>query len=235
MAAQEIATALIDLASKNTHVFVALSGGSTPKDIYQLLGTSPLVETLPWKKLIFFLGDERFVLLDDPRSNWNMISHTLLQNSMAKESGNLFPLDMTQDTVEGAARAYEETIRKTFALSNQSSANAVPVFHLMLLGVGDDGHTASLFPKDAAVDVTDHLCVSVTHPTDGTKRMSMTKPLIQAAGKIIYFAKGDSKANILHEIIAGSASINTYPARLWTEVSEKVEFLLDEPAASKVA
>ena len=209
------------LAAENNEVLIALCGGSTPKPIYQAIAKA-LTEDARFtgKKLKLFLGDERFVPLTDSRSNYKMIMESGLGSIEGKSE--VLPLDVSLANVEAAALSYEKSI----ALLGRP-------FDLMLLGIGDDGHTASLFPgQNEALHEEKRMCISVKHPTDGTERMSFTFPLLQNATKVFFLAKGSGKASILNEVIKQSYSVETYPSSFWKRCQERVSFLIDTPAAA---
>jgi 6-phosphogluconolactonase len=218
-AAQEILGAI--RTYKQGVVRVALCGGSTPQPIYAALAHAMQHDTsLADLTLDLYLGDERFVPLSDARSNYKMVLESGLGDIPGRTK--LYPLDVSSANVHEASQRYEELLNAQ-----------VPAFDIMLLGIGDDGHTASLFPHDhVALHERTKRCIAVTHPTDGTTRMSMTFPVLEGASHIIFLAKGAAKAKLLSEVIAGECSVETYPSTFWRSCPTKVTFLFDKPAAA---
>jgi 6-phosphogluconolactonase len=206
---------------------ISLCGGSTPGEIYKAL-SMPIRSTLiDWKKVNLFLGDERFVALNDDKSNYHMVQKTLIEN-LLEDIPNVFPIDPNVPNVKIASENYAQIITSNVSLNKDN----FPIFDIMLLGIGEDGHTASLFPNDIAVENKKDITVAVNHPTDGTQRVSLTMPSICAADRIIYLSKGKSKAEIVKKIFLGNDSILTYPSRLFTLCPDKTVVFLDNLAAS---
>lgn len=203
---------------------VALSGGKTPIGLYRRLADSERDDL--WCSTNIFLVDERFVSFEDPESNYRMIRHALLSrvNIPAK---NIHPIPVDAVSPESAASKYEEDLKSFFKTEKGLS----PRFDLVILGIGDDGHTASLFPGTRALSETERLSVAVT-PTDITKkeRVSITLPVINNADHIIFLAAGDEKAAVLRDVLERSDSV--LPASQVKPIKGTVKFLIDEPASS---
>jgi 6-phosphogluconolactonase len=220
--AADAARAILDAirSYKQGVVRVALCGGSTPKPIYAEIAQAMQHDTtLSELTLDLYLGDERFVPLSDARSNYKMIIESGLGDIPGRTK--LYPLDISSTDVSEASKRYEELLNAQ-----------VPTFDIMLLGIGDDGHTASLFPNDlVALHELSKRCIAVTHPTDGTERMSMTLPVLESSSHIMFLAKGAAKAKLLSEVVAGEYSVETYPSTFWRSCPSKVTFLFDKPAA----
>jgi 6-phosphogluconolactonase len=180
---------------------VALAGGSTPKALYELLATE-YRDTLDWKVVHAFFGDERTVPPDHEDSNYRMAQHVLFSRvpvgSVRRMRGELDPRD--------AAALYEKELAEFFG--------GPPRFDLILLGIGKDGHTASLFPGTPALDVTDRW--SVENPVEklNTVRLTLTAPVLNAARKVVFLVAGEVKAEALREILEGDADPHDYPAKL---------------------
>ena len=229
--ASEVADELIalfdEVLSEKSRCTVALCGGSTPGEVYRALSHPPRSSAIKWNKIDFFLGDERFVPHTDDRSNYLMVQQTMIHN-LTGSKPQVYPVNDKSPDVKQAAFEYQYLIKKVVP----SNPDGIPCFDIILLGIGEDGHTASLFPNDTAVNDKSAICLPVIHPTDGTQRVTFSVDLIVAANRIIYLVKGKSKANIAKAVIAGSESINHYPARLFTLVSDKTTFFLDSMAAS---
>jgi 6-phosphogluconolactonase len=180
---------------------MALAGGSTPKALYELLATE-YRDALDWKEVHAFFGDERTVSPDHEDSNYRMAQHALLSQvpvgSVRRMRGELDPRE--------AATLYEQELRTFFG--------GPPRFDLVLLGIGEDGHTASLFPDTSALDVTDRFVVENPVEKLGTVRLTLTLPAINAAKRIIFLVAGEGKAGALEEILEGDANPREYPAKL---------------------
>lgn len=197
---------------------IALSGGSTPKPLYEALAQ----QSLPWSKLHVFWGDERYVAPDHPDSNQRMARQAWLDH-VDIPSQNLHPMPTEAGDPTVDAQTYENELAKFF----QVSAGNFPSFDVILLGLGDDAHTASLFPHTSALEVCDRL-ITVGNK-DGQPRLTFTIPLINQARCVIFLVAGASKRPALAQIFAESADANTYPARFIQPHGELI-WLLDEAA-----
>ncbi len=199
---------------------VALAGGSTPKRSYETLATEYGEEDLDWGKVHIFFGDERCVPPNHEDSNYRMAHRALLHRvplgSIHRMRGELPPSE--------AAALYEEELMAFFGGS--------PRFDLCLLGIGEDGHTASLFPRTPALEVTDRWVVENPVEKLGTMRLTLTVPAINAARKIAFLVAGKGKARALREILEGDADPCDYPAKLVCSSEDGPEWLVDEAAAS---
>ena len=178
---------------------IALAGGSTPQPLYAGLAT----EDLPWSKLHIFWGDERYVPVDHSDSNAGMAKAAWLDKvAIPSEQIHIIPTHFEVPT--NAAQAYEQTITQAFGAE-------LPVFDVMLLGMGDDGHTASLFPFTAAVNVSDRL-VTVGEKS-GEPRITLTAPLINHSRCVIFLVSGSNKQTALAQVFSQDADDNAFPSR----------------------
>lgn len=202
---------------------LALAGGSTPKPLYQTLAQ----QNFPWEKIHIFWGDERYVPPDHPDSNERMAREAWLDR-VEFPSGNIHPMPTNGGDPAADAAAHEQELQTFF----QVGAGEFPVFDLILLGIGDDGHTASLFPHTPALTVRDRL-VTVGNK-DGSQRLTFSAPLINRARCVMFLVAGESKRPALREIFAPTGDENTYPARLIAPEGE-VWWLLDEAAGTGLA
>jgi 6-phosphogluconolactonase len=179
------------------------------------------IDRIDWSSVYIFFGDERSVPPHHEDSNLKMASEVLLDHvpvaNVHRIQGELPP--------EEAAEAYEEELRKFFQTED------VPRFDLILLGIGADGHTASLFPWTAALEVHDRWVVANPVPRLGTTRITLTLPVINAARAVIFLVAGEDKAEALREILEGDADPHAYPAKLIQPPGEP-EWMLDQSAAS---
>jgi 6-phosphogluconolactonase len=206
---------------------LALAGGSTPKPLYQALAE----EKLPWSKLYIFWGDERYVGIDHPDSNAGMAKQAWLDR-VAIPPEHIFVPSTTGGDPAASAQEYDATIRDVFGQLQGDAADTVPVFDLVLLGMGDDGHTASLFPHTAALSVQDRW-VTVGHK-HGDPRLTFTVPLINHSNMVIFLAAGANKQDALGHIFADNADAFAYPARL-IRPEGTLWWLLDEQAAATLS
>lgn len=208
---------------------IALAGGSTPKRLYELLATDEFRDRIDWSRVHLFLGDERYVPLDHPDSNFQMAKGALI-NHVSIPDSNVHPVPTEQEPAE-AARQYEDEIRTTLP----AGADQIPVIDLILLGIGDDGHTASLFPGTDALHVEDRLVVANDVPQQGTTRITFTIPLIQAARETIVLATGAGKAEAVAKAIEGAPDIEETPSQILRDAHGTVTFALDRDAAGNLS
>jgi 6-phosphogluconolactonase len=207
---------------------IALAGGSTPKRLYELLATQEYREQIDWAKVHFFLSDERYVPLDHPDSNFLMAKEALLDHVPVR-TDQVYPMLTHLDPAE-AAISYERQIRKVVP-----EEDGTPAFDLILLGIGDDGHTASLFPGTAALSVHDHLVIENHVPQQDAMRLSFTIPLLQAARETIVLATGSGKADAVSKAIEGDVNLNETPSQVLRQSSGRVTFAIDQEAASRLS
>jgi 6-phosphogluconolactonase len=208
---------------------VALAGGSTPEKLYTLLAQPEYAAKVDWSQSLLFLGDERFVPLDDPRSNYALICRTLLASDRVP-ADRIYPVPVQRATVDEAASAYEETLAAVFGVADRRQP---PRFDLILLGLGDDGHTASLFPHAPSLAITDRWVVgsppgTLPPPVD---RITLTYPVLNAARRVIFLVSGEKKADVLQEVLAGQPRPKERPAAGVRPFDGTVEWLVDEAAA----
>lgn len=194
---------------------IALAGGSTPKPLYQALAN----QSLPWENLQVFWGDERYVPPDDPQSNQLMARQVWL-DAVPIPAANIHPMPTTSGDPSVDAETYSAQLQEFF----QVQAGGVPAFDLILLGVGDDGHTASLFPHTEALQVRDRL-ITVGYK-DAQPRLTFTVPLINQARCVMFLVSGASKRPAVQKILASEGDAFNYPARL-IQPSGELWWLLD--------
>lgn len=202
---------------------VALSGGRTPVDFYRLL--SARGKRLPWQKTHVFLADERFVPAHDEESNYRLVRECLLNHVDIPEN-NVHRVDTDEATLEMAAEKYEDEIRGFFGIER----DPIPEFDLIMLGIGEDGHTASLFPGERYLEEEKRVAVPVISERSPHKRISLTLPVLTHARRIIFLVIGEDKAGIVQEIVEDSESM--LPAALVRRMARSVYLVMDEGAAS---
>ena len=219
-AAGEFAAKAGEAIEERGRFAVVLAGGSTPKAMYEVLARD-YVGRIDWSRVHVFFGDERTVPPDHDDSNYRMTKETLLDHvsvgSIHRMRGELPP--------DEAAEAYEEALRTFFG------AEDAPRFDLILLGVGGDGHTASLFPETSALEVHDRWVVTNPVLKLDTTRITLTVPVINAAWAVLFLVAGGDKAEALEKILEEDADPRAYPAAL-IQPPDGPEWLLDQPAAS---
>ncbi len=206
---------------------IAISGGSTPKAMFQLLADPklPFLKTVPWEKLQLYWVDERCVTPDDPESNYG-VCHDLLLTKVPIPAENVFRMEGELDPEEAASR-YESVLRNTMKLEGAES----PAFDLVALGMGPDGHTASLFPHTEAIDAIGRLVVANHVPQKDTWRITLTWPVINQATEVAFSVDGAAKAGVLAEVLLGERDVERLPSQLIRPSNGKLLFLLDEAAS----
>jgi 6-phosphogluconolactonase len=185
---------------------VALSGGTTPRRLYEILAGDPYRSGVPWAKIHFFWGDERHGPPDDPQSNYRMAREALLSRVLVPESNVHRIAAELPDASEGAAR-YDGELGRFFGLA----PGQFPAFDLMYLGLGPEGHTASLFPGTTALDVQDRLVVATWVAKLDADRITMTYPVFGEARAVVFLVEGPNKAEILGAV-RNPATAADYPA-----------------------
>ncbi|MGB3615670.1 MAG: 6-phosphogluconolactonase [Elainellaceae cyanobacterium] len=203
---------------------ISLAGGSTPKPLYEALANQPI----NWEALHVFWGDERYVAPDHPDSNQRMVRQAWL-DKVPIPAANIHPIPTDTDNPQASVDQYEIVLQDFFGVE----AGEFPQFDIMLLGMGDDGHTASLFPHTPALQVSDRLVT--LGEKGGQTRISLTAPLINRAQCIIFMVSGSDKAPALTQVLRKDTTVDTdtYPARLVQSKGE-LWWLVDEPAAAQL-
>jgi 6-phosphogluconolactonase len=209
---------------------LVLSGGSTPEKTYRRLADPEMAAAVDWSKTCLFFGDERFVPPDDPVSNFGMARRSLLEHVNVPRQ-NIFAVPTDCQSADQAAREYGQTLARFFGLPAGSAP--APSFDLVLLGLGDDSHTASLFPGMQALVESD---TWVTWSPPGTlpppvDRVTLTFPILNQARGVMFLVGGEKKAGVLHEILEGQPLVTKAPAAGIRPASGTVTWLVDKPAA----
>lgn len=201
----------------------ALSGGRTPVIFYQRLSVE---KYLPWDKTHIFMVDERFVPYESRENNYHTINRTLLRH-VAIPARNVHPILTSENSPQASAKRYEDDLISWFKITGPR----LPLFDLVLLGMGEDGHTASLFPEIQFLKEAKRLAVPVS-PLDKTKmdRITITLPVINNAGNVMFLVTGRSKSTIIKEVVEGKN--NLLPAAMVNPKHGRLLFLLDESAGT---
>jgi 6-phosphogluconolactonase len=207
---------------------IAISGGNTPKPVFKLLAGGDFKGSVPWDKLQLFWVDERCVPPTDKDSNYGMTKAAFL-DAVPIKSENLIRMEGELEPEEAAAR-YESVIRNTMRLEGAE----LPTFDLIALGMGDDGHTASLFPHTAGLHELGRIVIANHVPQKDTWRLTLTSPVINQARNVIFMIQGADKADVLQKVFLGDYDPETYPSQLIRPATGKITLVLDKAAAAKL-
>ena len=229
-AAQFFADAVTHAAATKGVARVAISGGTTPKAMFALLAdpAQPFRAAVPWAKLELYWVDERCVPPTDAESNYRMTNEALL-SKVPLPAGQVHRMEGELDPEEAASR-YESVLRDSMKLEGAET----PVFDLLLLGMGDDGHTASLFPHTEGLHEMSRLVIANHVPQKDTWRISLTWPVVNQARQVCFLIEGAAKSKVLAEVLTGPRDPERLPSQLIRPASGSLRFLLDEAAASEL-
>jgi len=206
---------------------VALSGGSTPKLLYRLLASDEYRDKVPWDIIQFFFGDERWIPLSHSDSNYKLANDELF-TKVGVGPENIFPMPTEDLSPVQAAQLYEATLRRAF------DEEGLPLFDLIFLGMGDDGHTASLFPHTDVLHEGKKLVASPYVEKLESHRITLTPPILLAADRVLFMVAGESKAPALREVLQGEYNFEQYPSQLLRNAMGQVTWLVDKAAASNL-
>jgi 6-phosphogluconolactonase len=222
--AEELVKMVAEAEHYNTPFCVALSGGSTPELLYSVLGDH-FSKSVRWENIHFFWGDERCVLPDNPESNYGMARRTLL--------GKIIIPSSNIHRIRGEKDPYEEASRYSLEISEHiRKRDGLPVFDLVILGLGEDGHTASIFPSDSRLMHSERICEVASHPVSLQKRISLTGRIINNADRVTFLVTGRNKAEVVEKILNKSSSAQNFPAFSIVPVYGKLLWFLDKEAGS---
>lgn len=210
--------------AKHGRFTVALTGGSSPAGLYRLLASSPYREQVQWEQVYVFWGDERWVPLDDERSNARMAFETLLSHVSIPQP-QILPMWADGVSPDEFARKYEESLRLHLTDG---------CFDLILLGMGGDGHTASWFPHTGVLHEYDKWVAAYYLHAQDMYRITLTVPLVNRANQIAVIAYGANKADALYEVLRGAPNFEQYPAQLIRVADDRITWFVDEAAAAKI-
>jgi 6-phosphogluconolactonase len=225
-AATEFATLASRAVQSNGKFSVALSGGSTPKSLYELLASGSIPK-IPWEKIFFFFGDERDVPPDHPDSNYRMARESGLFSKVSNEQ--VFRVRTEEKDANTAALDYEQTLQNFFGLR----PGEFPRFDLVLLGLGPDGHTASLFPGTAALNERNRLVVANWVEKFHTYRITLTLSVLNRAACVTFLASGPDKANTLREVLENDKA--DLPSQKVRPPDGRLLWLIDRAAANRLS
>jgi 6-phosphogluconolactonase len=228
-AAERVVGAAAEAVRERGRFALALAGGSTPEKTYDLLADPSCANRIDWSRMYFFFGDERFVPPDDPRSNYHMARRSLL-DYVPLAAAQVFPIPTDTPSPAASAAAYSRTLAAFFA---QPADGEPPRFDLILLGLGDDGHTASLFPHAAALH-EERAWLTWSPPgvlPPPVDRVTMTFRLINAARRVMFLVAGANKAAPLRDVLEGRAPMEQRPAAGVRPADGALTWLVDQAAA----
>jgi 6-phosphogluconolactonase len=189
------------IATNNSRVAICLTGGSSPTELYRLLATDPFRSRIPWDRVHWFIGDERFVRADDPLNNMGMARRIFLDR--CAPAANIHPIPTDTVDPEQAARRYESELKSFYGANDFDPAR--PLFDLVLMGVGPDGHTASLFPDYPAIEEIERWVVGVpqAHVEPFVPRVTLTLPALASCREMLFEVAGAQKRAILTRVLDG--------------------------------
>lgn len=212
----------------NSRYTIALSGGSTPKLLHELLASDAYKNNIDWSKLHFFWGDERFVPLSDDRSNAKMAYETLLDKvPVIKEQ--IHVIQTENITAEASAEAYEKLLHEYFP-AGQTDHAPTTTFDLVLLGMGDDGHTLSLFPGTPVIHEEKKWVTAFYLDAQNMYRVTLTHPVANHSACVLFMTAGKGKAHALKEVLQGAYNPDLYPSQI-IKPSGELHWFVDEAAA----
>lgn len=206
---------------------LALSGGSTPKKLYGLLALSPYRDQIDWSKAEIFWSDERNVPADDPESNYRLAREVML-SKLPIPAQQIHRMPANEADRDAAAAKYSEEMRRVF------KTEGVPAFDLIQLGMGPEGHTASLFPHQASLHEQTRLVLPVDVPKPPPPRLTLTPPVLNAAHHTLFLVTGAEKAEAIQAVLEGPEQSDEYPAQL-VRPQGNVTWMFDSAAASKIS
>jgi 6-phosphogluconolactonase len=232
-AAEVVVQAAADATRATGRFVVALSGGSTPNALFELLASDAYARRIDWSRVHLFWGDERCVPPDDPASNYRSARERLLDRVPIPER-NVHRIH-GEDDPPAAAAAYEQELRTTFATPvGPPRTEPGARFDIVLLGMGPDGHTASLFPKTAAVHETERWVIAHRVEAVSMWRITMTPVVLGAAAEIVFLAAGRDKATTLHRVLEGPRQPDVLPSQAIRPVAGRLRWLVDAAAAAQL-
>jgi 6-phosphogluconolactonase len=228
-AAQEFVRCAREAVAARGRFAVTLSGGSTPQRLYQLLADKPFKDEVDWGKVQLFWGDERCVPTDHKDSNYRMTREAMLTR-VPIPPAQVHRMEAERTDLDQAARDYQAAIAKVFGVSPDGEP---PSFDLVLLGMGADGHTASLFPGTTALSETKRWVVPNYVPKFSANRLTLTTPILNKARQVLFLVAGADKPKPLHEVLEGPPEPNRLPSQL-IKPAGKLVWFLDRQAASQL-
>ncbi len=226
--AKFLAQSLTFQPGSTTSYSLALSGGSTPRGLFSRLVADPYRSQIDWSSIRIFWGDERAVPPEHPESNYRMAKETLL-NHVPHSPDQVFRIQGELPAKEAAER-YEKILQQTFS----SGEGEVPLFDIVLLGMGADGHTASLFPETSVLEERQQWVAAPWVEKFQTHRITFTAPVLNGAKQVMFVVSGSDKAVAAQAVLEGPSQPRRYPAQLVNPIQGNVIWFLDTDAASRL-
>lgn len=225
-----IAANICETLSKKPRFSIVLTGGNTPKKLYEIFACNEFRNKIDWSRADIFIGDERFVPFADNRSNARMIRETLLNHVVVNETAIHF-MQTENITPETSAANFENVLHHYFEKSGTNLKSSLPAFDLVLLGMGEDAHTLSLFPGLENI-ITEQIkwCTSLWLEEQNMYRITLTAPLVNAAKQIAFLISGSNKAESLHNVLHKKYAPLLYPSQVIKPVNGQLHFFVDEAA-----
>jgi 6-phosphogluconolactonase len=227
--ADELVAAINESIAESGWCNLVVSGGKTPGAIYRLLSRPPRATDINWSKVRIFWGDERLVPHDHHSSNYKLLQETLFAD-VKIPAENIFAVNTALGSTSAAADAYEKTISSVLKLS----AGQVPVFDVVLLGVGEDGHIASIFPGSKNIAEKNKIALPAEAAVEPKLRVTLSAPALFQAKRVYFLVKGEGKADIIHQIFHGNQTVDQLPAMLYKQASGRLTWFIDSEAAVKI-
>ena len=206
---------------------IALSGGTTPRKLYGMLGDEPYRSQIDWALVDIFWSDERCVPPDSEESNYWLAQQVLL-GKVPVPASQIHRMPADEPDRDAASQSYTDEMRRVFA------TDGIPNFDLLQLGMGPEGHTASLFPHQASLHEQQRLVMPVSVPKPPPPRLTFTPPILNAARNVLFLVTGDDKADAIHAVLEGDDNPDEYPAQIVRPTNGEVVWMLDTKAASKL-
>ena len=228
-AVQLFVSAALDAIRSRDRFCVAISGGRTPERFFKLLAVAPDAQSLAWENVHVFWVDERYVPPDSPDSNYRLAADTFLRK-VALPPENIHRIATEYEDIGEAALAYEQTLREVFGLRD----GRTPEFDLIVLGMGADGHTASLMPNSRTMFNVHDLVCPVHVSGGGFNRVTLTPQVLLAAKRLVVLVSGQEKAQTLKEVLTGEPDEVKYPIHVLWPALNKIVWLVDRDAASRL-
>lgn len=226
-AAQYVVRIATESIATHGRFTIALSGGTTPRKLYGLLGTEPYLSQIDWILVHIFWSDERCVPPDNEESNYHL-AHEVLLSKIPIPAPQVHRMPAEMSNRNTASQEYADEMRRVFG------TNDIPNFDLIQLGMGPEGHTASLFPHQASLHEQQRLVMPVSVPKPPPDRLTFTPPLLNAARNVLFLLTGSDKADALHAVLENPYNPDEYPAQIVRPSDGEVTWMVDTAAAEKL-
>ncbi len=226
--AEEFLRNVKSAADRKKPFTVALAGGSTPETLYRDIARLSEKQEIPWDMVHFFWGDERCVPPDSSESNFGMANNLML-SKLAIPEDNIHRIHGEEEP-PGETERYAQVLQMNVPVVQ----NGIPQMDWVFLGMGSDGHTASLFPESDVVQIRDKFCAVSQHPESGQKRITLTLPVLNNASRVSFLIAGDSKSQITEKILQDPSAAEKYPAAMVQPQTGQLEWFIDRDAAVRL-